>query len=215
MNGYDKSITIGVIFFVFVIILTFVIYLYQMNTTNIQSPNAYQFRRLYHRKSKTYVIISLRVGNSVDTIETPDVPGYTPVLSVGGKSRDPLGLWNFIPNTTVFPGKTVWSIQNDFSYKYQNGLALIENEFNLMINGMNHPVAQSDIWLELVPVIAPVQNSSDTILPPLAFRMNVVNHGPIYWRSYSSYYPSILRVKNMPDSTEGDIFELRVPIPSS
>ena len=207
----DRGLVIGVIVFVFLIILSVVFFLLYQNTNNGADPNAFRFRRIYHRASNSYLRIRLIPTQEVTTIDTPDEAGYYPVLTIGGTEKDPLGLWNIIPNTKVIEGKTVWSLRNEYSLRYQSEPVIREDTFVIVINAENEPTTSNGSWFEITGFEGKTQRIlNKELVPPTVFTIKPVGKSPIV-STHKKLYPSVLRSIINDTTTGGDVFELRVP----
>ena len=144
----------------------------------------------------------------LDNTKTPDEPGYYPVLSVGGSPTSAVGTWDFVVNRTVYKGKTVWYMQNEFTKKFVEDVSPPPEAF-ILFNSDNAPITQSDVWIQIIGVDGATESiMSDILVPPIKFRMNVVKRGPIVQSPGSNG----LYVQDGADPSGGDIFEIRSPI---
>lgn len=114
----------AVVWFVFFVFLGFIYLvasaLYEKNQTNITDPNAYQYTRVFHPSSNSFLVARLLPISATLDISDSTSQAYEPILAVGGTPDDALGLWQFVSDTSTNPAS--YRIQNAYTGYYVSSI---------------------------------------------------------------------------------------------
>jgi len=219
-GGSGKTaITVGIIIVFFIIFILIVVFLYRKNQTNVADPNTYKYRRIFHVKSNTYLVLRLAQGFITNDTQAL-LNGYYPTLAIGGGKDDPMGLWNLDPEKGP-DSSYYWYFQNSYTQKFSDDVInQTQNPqfpyFGVSINGNAAPKnPKAQYILTGSGGESAYMGTDGKLLPPLKFTAACRQY-PLAPLIHGATYNTGSRVI-IPFFTEkhpGDIFEIRVPVPS-
>lgn len=116
VNNYsvNKWITWIIVILFFVLIISVIYVLYQRNQTNYADPNNYQYIRVFHPASNTFLVARLYPVSDYVPLNDSTSPCYETNIAIGGTADDALGLWSFVGDSST----STYKLQHAYTTYY-------------------------------------------------------------------------------------------------